>query len=81
METTTIKPTFTFEKPIGAYMRVADVLKYLQKNVWCTQYQLITTEGTAIDGNFFKCGDLADMLGERVFRSLECYVNQHWVNV
>lgn len=75
-----VKEPFSFGIPATSYMRVTDVLLYLKKNIWCKQYELITTEGKAIEGNFFMCVDLAEKLGAIAFRYMEAHVNQYLVN-
>lgn len=76
-----VKDSFSFYNPSITYMRVTDVLLYLKKNIWCKQYELITTEGKAIEGNFFMCVDLAEKIGAIAFRFMEAHVNQYIVNI
>ncbi len=74
------EPIFSFKNPITSYMKVTDVLLYLNKNVWCTQYELVNSDGTRVEGNYFKCVDLAEKLGAIEFRYMEAHVNQYLIN-
>jgi len=64
----------------GSYMKVEHVLRYLQnvtslnqKVIGLKQYKI---EGDKTEGNYFKCKELSEMVGERLFRVMECDVVQ-----
>jgi hypothetical protein len=62
----------------GAYMKVENVLKYLQ-NVTKLNKRVLGLKQYKIEGeqnHFFKCEDLAEMIGARLFRVMECEVVQ-----
>jgi len=75
------EPLFSFTKPVTSYMKVSEVLTYLKRNLGCVQYQLIEKGGKVIEGNFFKCEDIKKKMTVQEFRSMECEITQHLVNV
>jgi hypothetical protein len=59
----------------GSYMKVEDVLRYMNSNklVPLPQYKLV---GSGLDCHFFKCEDVKEKIGERLFKVMECDVVQ-----
>lgn len=63
----------------GSYMKVESVLRYLV-NVKQFNKRVLGLKQYTVKGdqrsNYFKCTDLSDLIGERLFRVMECEVSQ-----
>ena len=71
---------FSFQNQIMGYMKVEDVLRYLEvKIIGCTQYQLVL-DGNPLPSNFFKCEDISKRYGKEKYRIMECHVTQYLFN-
>lgn len=62
----------------GSYMKVEEVLRYLQ-NIKKFSKRVIGLKQYKIEGcknHYLQCTELKEMIGERLFRVMECEVNQ-----
>lgn len=69
-----VLPKIEIIKTHTSYMKVEDVLRYLQiinKTLPINQYKI-----GEFKNNFFKCADVAGRIGDVAFRSMEVHVTQ-----
>jgi hypothetical protein len=69
-----VLPHIPIQKSYTSYMKVEPVLRYLQKNALAIQQYKLGNE----PNHFFKCADIAGRIGDRLFRVMECEINQ-WI--
>lgn len=68
-------PMIRKEKSYISYMKVEDVLRWMNKQ-WLSIHQYKIGE---MSNHFFKCEDVSQKIGERLFKTMECDVIQYWI--
>lgn len=70
-------PTISTPKSYTSYMKVEDVLRYLNifnRTLPINQYKIGDFEN-----HFFKCVDVAGRIGDKQFRAMECDLTQYLI--